>query len=311
MEIHTNANQVECKREDPIMTTEQVLEAQGLTKEVGGKRILKGLDLSMHRGEVVGLLGKNGAGKSTLMDVLLGFSLPTRGESRVFGDRSDRMQPATKSRVGFVPQSDELMGTMTGRQHLSLTASFYDHWDWNLIQRLSTEWQVPLDRRISALSGGERQKVATLMALGHQPELLVMDEPASGLDPVARRQFMRTILDIASDSSRTILYSSHIVADIERTASHIWVMREGEMVWKGELDHLKESVVRIRIRSDRDLDPALEFPGQLTLSMSGRNATAVLSDWSPGRATEVEQLLGARIETEVLGLEDIFLAVHA
>jgi ABC-2 type transport system ATP-binding protein len=293
------------------MQTEEVLEAKGLTKEAGGKRILKDLDLSMHRGEVVGLLGKNGAGKSTLMDVLLGFALPTGGESRVFGDRSDRMQPATKSRVGFVPQSDELMGTMTGRQHLSLTASFYGHWDWNLIQRLSTDWQVPLDRRISALSGGERQKLATLMALGHEPELLVMDEPASGLDPVARRQFMRTILDIASDSSRTILYSSHIVADIERTASHIWVMREGEMVWKGELDCLKESVVRIRIRSDRDLNPALKLPGQLTLSVSGRNATAVVSDWSAERATEVEQLSGVPIETEALGLEDIFLAVHA
>ena len=149
------------------------------------------------------------------------------------------MQPATKSRVGFVPQSDELMGTMTGRQHLSLTASFYGHWDWSLIQRLSTDWQVPLDRRISALSGGERQKLATLMALGHQPELLVMDEPASGLDPVARRQFMRTILDIASDSSRTILYSSHIVADIERTASHIWVMREGEDDMEGGARPLK------------------------------------------------------------------------
>ncbi|HEU4592833.1 MAG TPA: ABC transporter ATP-binding protein [Steroidobacteraceae bacterium] len=293
------------------MSTEQVLEAKALTKRAGGKQILKGLNLSMHRGEVVGLLGKNGAGKSTLMDVLLGFALPTHGESRVFGDRSDCMRPATKSRVGFVPQSDELMGPMTARQHLTLTASFYDHWDWSLIQRLAADWQVPLDLRISALSGGERQKVATLMALGHRPELLVMDEPASGLDPVARRQFMRTILDIASDSTRTILYSSHIVADIERTASHIWVMREGEMVWKGELDRLKESVVRIRIRSDRDLDPALKLPGQLTLAVSGRNATAVVTDWSAERATEVEQLSGAPIEMEALGLEEIFLAVHA
>jgi ABC-2 type transport system ATP-binding protein len=293
------------------MTTEQVLEAKGLTKEAGHKRILKNLDLRMHRGEVVGLLGKNGAGKSTLMDVLLGFALPTAGKSRVFGDRSDRMQPATKSRVGFVPQSDELMGAMTGRQHLALASSFYEYWDWNLIERLSTDWQVPLDRRISSLSGGERQKVATLLALGHRPELLVMDEPASGLDPVARRQFMRTILDIASDSSRTILYSSHIVADIERTASHIWVMSEGEMVWKGELDRLKESVVRIQMRSDRDIDPALKLPGQLTLSVSGRNATAVVRDWSAERATEMEQLSGASIEIEALGLEEIFLAVNA
>jgi len=161
------------------------------------------------------------------------------------------------------------------------------------------------------MSGGERQKLATLMALGHRPELLVMDEPASGLDPVARRQFMRTILDIASDTSRAILYSSHIVGDIERTASHIWMMREGELVWRGELDQLKESVVRLQIRAAQTIDPALKLPGLLDLSVFGCTATATLRDWQPSRLAELERLTGADIEVEPLGLEDIFLAVQA
>jgi ABC-2 type transport system ATP-binding protein len=293
------------------MATGTILEARGLTKQIGGCRILKGLDLEVSRGQVVGLLGRNGAGKSTLMDVLLGFSLPSGGGCTVFGDESARMRAATKARIGFVPQSDELLGLMTGSQHLALTASFYDTWDKELIRKLAADWNVPLDRRAGSMSGGERQKLATLMALGHRPELLVMDEPASGLDPVARRQFMRTILDIASDTSRAILYSSHIVADIERAASHIWVMREGELVWRGELDELKESVVRLQIRAERAIDSGLRLPGQLDLSVSGCTATATLRDWRPSRLPELESLTGANIEVEALGLEDIFLAVHA
>jgi ABC-2 type transport system ATP-binding protein len=292
------------------MAAAQILAASGIAKDVDGLQILKELDLELYQGQVVGLLGKNGAGKSTLMDVLLGFALPTSGKCSLFGDDSARMRASTKARIGFVPQSDELMGLMTGSQHLALAASFYDNWDRALIQRLASEWHVPLDRRTARMSGGERQKLATLMALGHCPELLVMDEPASGLDPVARRQFMRTILDIASDTSRAILYSSHIVGDIERTASHVWMMREGEMLWRGELDQLKESVVRLQIRAGHELDAALRLPGQLELSVTGRTATATLRDWRPALLQELEALTGAQIEVEALGLEDIFLAVQ-
>jgi ABC-2 type transport system ATP-binding protein len=280
----------------------RILETSALTKDAGGQQILKGLDLDLYPGQVVGLLGKNGAGKSTLMDVLLGFALPTGGQSRVFGRDSARLDAATKARIGFVPQSDELMGLMTGHQHLALAASFYDSWDHELIRGLAQEWQVPLERRTGRMSGGERQKLATLMALGHRPEFLVMDEPASGLDPVARRQFMRTILDIASDTSRAILYSS---------ASHVWVMREGRMLWRGELDVLKESVVRLHIRATREIDAALKLPGQLHLSVSGMTATATLRDWQPQQLEDLERLAGGRIEVETLGLEDIFLAMHS
>lgn len=293
------------------MASAQILETSALTKDAGRHQILQGLDLDLHRGQVVGLLGKNGAGKSTLMDVLLGFALPTSGHSRVFGRDSARLDAATKARIGFVPQSDELVGLMTGHQHLALTASFYSSWDRELIRGLAQEWQVPLERRTGRMSGGERQKLATLMALGHRPEFLVMDEPASGLDPVARRQFMRTVLEIANDASRAVLYSSHIVGDIERTASHVWVMREGRMLWRGELDQLKESVVRVHIRATQPIDAGLQLPGQLNLSVTGLAATATLRDWQPGRLAEVEQRAGGKVEVETLGLEDIFLAMHA
>jgi len=293
------------------MTDASVIATRGLVKEAGGRQILKGVDLAAARGEVVGLLGKNGAGKSTLLDVLLGFALPSAGDARVFGEPSQNLSAASKARIGFVPQQDELMSLMSGAQHLALAASFHTQWDHALIERLAREWEVPLNRRIGTLSGGERQKVATLLALGHRPELLLMDEPASGLDPVARRQFMVTLLEIAAETNRTILFSSHIVSDIERVASHVWILREGEIAWQGELDQLKESTVRLLLRAEAEFAAPLSLPGQLHCELQGRTASVVLGDWSAERLPEIERATASRAELVPLTLEDMFLAVHA
>jgi ABC-2 type transport system ATP-binding protein len=288
-----------------------VVETRNLEKDAGGRRILKGVSLRAAPGTVVGLLGKNGAGKSTLLDVLMGFALPTAGEALVFGEASSRLSAACKARIGFVAQQDELMTLMTGEQHLALAASFHKSWDHALIQRLAREWEVPLNRRVGVLSGGERQKIATLLALGHRPDLLVMDEPASGLDPVARRAFMVTLLEIAAESSRTIVFSSHIVSDIERIASHVWILREGAIAWQGEQDQLKESTVRLVLRAEREFVAPLAIPGALRCQMQGNTATVVIQDWTADRLPQIERQTGARVEVTPLTLEDIFLAVHA
>jgi ABC-2 type transport system ATP-binding protein len=293
------------------MTDEPVLDIRGLSKQLGGQRILQDISALAGPGQVIGLLGKNGAGKSTLMDLILGFALPTSGSCRVFAEESARLSAACKARIGFVPQADELIGLMTGAQHLALTASFHEAWDSALIQRLAREWEVPLDRRVGVLSGGERQKVATLMALGHRPSLLVMDEPAAGLDPIARRHFMLTILEIAADADRTILYSSHIVSDIERVASHLWILRDGRMAWQGELDQLKESVVRLHLAADQELPQPLAVPECIRQHHAGRSATLVVRDWQPRRQAELEAQFACRIEVEPLGLEEIFLEFHS
>jgi ABC-2 type transport system ATP-binding protein len=264
------------------MGNDIVVAARALSKHAGSRPILRQVDCEVRRGQVVGLLGKNGAGKSTLLDLLLGFALPSDGECEVFGEPSARLSAAAKARIGFVPQVDELIGLMTGAQLLSLLGSFHARWDRGLVARLAADWEVPLNRRIGSMSGGERQKLSTLAALGHHPELLVLDEPASSLDPVARRHFMQAVVGIAGEG-RTILYSSHIVGDIERVATHVWILREGRIVWRGELDALKEGVVRLHLQAERDLRPPLGLPGQLACRIEGRMATATVMDWDPAR----------------------------
>jgi ABC-2 type transport system ATP-binding protein len=288
-----------------------VIWTRDLSKQIDGRPALTDFTVAVPAGEVIGIIGKNGAGKSTLFDLLLGFAVPTSGVSFVFDELSKAMPVAVKSRIGFVPQQDELIGVMTGSQQLALIASLHDRWDQALIDRLAREWEVPLDRRIDKLSGGERQKLSTLCALGHRPDLLVLDEPAASLDPLARRRFMREILDIASDASRTLIYATHIVSDLERVANRIWVLREGRLVWQGGLDELKESVVRLNLRSDSPIDPALRLPNQLQATVTGQTASVVVSSWSGSQRAALAAQLQLDVEVEPLGLEEIFLALHA
>ncbi len=230
--------------------------------------MLRDITVDVPAGEVIGIVGKNGAGKSTLFDLLLGFAVPNSGYSFVFDESSKSLPARVKARIGFVPQQDELIGVLTGAQQLQLIASLHDRWDEALVDRLAREWEVPLDRRISKLSGGERPKLPRCARWGTGRICWCSMSRASSLDPVARRQFMRAVLDIASDAGRTLLYATHIVSDLERVANRIWVMREGQLVWQGGLDELKESVVRLRLRSDSSIDASLKLPNQLQKAIS-------------------------------------------
>jgi ABC-2 type transport system ATP-binding protein len=224
------------------------VEIQQLSKSFGQHAVLNGITTQVDPGEVVGVIGKNGAGKTTLLETLLGYSPPSAGAARIFGENCLDMSAAVKARIGFVPQQDELLPTLTGRQQLALAGSFYPQWDSALIDRLATDWEVPLNRRTTSLSGGERQKLSTLMALGNRPDLLVLDEPVASLDPLARRRFLQQLLEIAADHSRAVIFSSHIVSDLERVATRIWIIRDGHLLWDGDIDTLKQSVRRLHVR---------------------------------------------------------------
>jgi ABC-2 type transport system ATP-binding protein len=284
-----------------------------LSKSFGKQQVLRGISTRVNPGDVVGVIGKNGAGKTTLLETLLGFSPPSGGEARIFGEDPLKMSAATKARIGFVPQQDELLPTLTGARQLALNGSFYPRWDTAMLERLAREWEVPLDRRSGALSGGEKQKLSTLMALGHNPELLVLDEPVASLDPLARRRFLQQLLEIAGDATRAVIFSSHIVSDLERVANRIWIMKDGVLLWDGETDALKQSVQRLHIRARRALPAVIGVSGLISerRDTGGMHATLTVRNADAALVRELETRLDAQIESEGLGLEDIFLEIHA
>jgi ABC-2 type transport system ATP-binding protein len=191
-----------------------------------------------------------------------------------------------------------------------VTAAFHSSWDRALIDRLIKEWGVPLEQRIMTLSVGERQKLSVLTALGHRPELLVLDEPVASLDPIARRQFLAELFEIAGTKKRTVLFSSHIVSDLERAANKVWIVKDGRLHWQGEIDALKESVVRLQIRARKPLPTDLGVTNALSARVEGLVAQATVAKWQPAAADELARRLDAAVEVEPLGLEEIFLELH-
>jgi ABC-2 type transport system ATP-binding protein len=291
--------------------TESLVTTRGLGKSIGRKTILRDISVDVSPGTVVGIIGKNGAGKTTLMEILLGFSPPTTGGSQLFGHDSLTLPAALKGRIGFVPQQDELVNMLTGRQQLALIAALHGRWNHALIERLHSAWEVPLDRPVVTLSGGERQKLSTLLALGHEPELLVLDEPVASLDPISRRRLLQELIEIAADRTRTVLFSTHIVSDLERVADVIWIVRNGVIAWAGPLDSLKESVVRLSITSRQPLPAALPLTTALSQQVTDRRASAIVTHWNEPEHLRLQTQLDAEVQVESLSLEDIFVAFHS
>jgi ABC-2 type transport system ATP-binding protein len=284
--------------------------ARALTKSFGKKPVLRDVTLEVRPGEVVGVLGKNGAGKTTLLELILGFTRPTSGSVEVFGSESFGLPGAAKERIGFVPQQDELINQLSGANQLKVVGSFYRNWDDSLIRRLSEAWEIELTEPIRQLSVGQRQKLSILTALGHHPDLLILDEPVASLDPLARRQFLQQIIEISADPCRAVIFSSHIVSDVERLANKIWILKDQRLYWSGDIDNLKQSILRIHVRGSDTLPSSLAIPNAISFERQENYATAVVHDWTSEVHEQVVRETGAQLEIEPLGLEEIFLELH-
>jgi ABC-2 type transport system ATP-binding protein len=284
--------------------------ARGLGKSFSGKPVLADVSFTVEPGDVVGVLGKNGAGKTTLLELVLGFTPATSGAVQLFGYDSHHLPGAAKARVGFVPQQDELVNQLTAGDQIGVIASFYPKWDDELVTRLCREWEVDLKQRVKNMSVGQRQKLSILLGLGHKPDVLILDEPVASLDPVARRQFLEQIIEVAADGNRSVVFSSHIVSDVERLANKIWILKDRRMYWQGDFDSLKDSIVRLHARSTQPLPASLSIPNALSVQRNGTTATATVRDWRAEMHDGLAQQLGAEIEVEQLTLEEIFLELH-
>jgi ABC-2 type transport system ATP-binding protein len=286
------------------------IHAEHLSKAFGDKHVLRDLSFNVMPGDVIGVLGKNGAGKTTLLELMLGFTPPTTGEISVFGHPSRQMPGAVKKRVGFVPQQDELLDPLLVRDQISLIAAFYPQWNQELVADLCVAWNINTGARIKTMSVGERQKLSILLAFGQRPELLILDEPVASLDPLARRQFLEQLVELSADERRAVVFSSHIVSDIERLANRIWILKEGQLNWQGELDALKESIARLHVQGSGALPERIDIPGLLSWRRLDSGAVAIVRDWTDQSQQALQQQLNCVIRVEALGLEEIFLELH-
>jgi ABC-2 type transport system ATP-binding protein len=289
---------------------EPVIRLDRLQKNFGAKVVLRGIDLSLDSGMVMGLLGANGSGKTTLIKCAVGLLRPTSGRAAIFGENAWDLSASAKARLGYVPQEVTSYPWMRVRQVIAYTAAFYPRWNHSFVDTLCHRWNVPLEDRVGALSTGQLQTVGIVLALGHQPELLVLDEPVASLDPSARRQFLRTLMDLLENGRQSILFSTHITSDLERVAQRVAILGDGQIRFHGELDELKERVKRLRVISRHDLPSSFAVPGSLRCEVAGAHATVSVADFDERLVSDMEKTWDADVSVHDLNLEEIFVEMH-
>ncbi len=201
-----------------------VITTHGLTRYFGAKCVLNEISFGVPRGSVTAFLGRNGSGKTTTLRILLGLLLPTRGSSTILGHDSQNIPPAARGSIGYVAENHPLIPWMTVRQAGEFQAAFYGNWNPKVFNAVVDHFALDPKTRASALSRGQRAGLALALALAPEPELLILDDPALGLDPVARRALLESILFITRNPNRTVLLSSHLLDDIERVADYLLIL---------------------------------------------------------------------------------------
>jgi ABC-2 type transport system ATP-binding protein len=225
-----------------------VVETRGLAKFYGPLAAVSELNLVVPDGRISAFLGPNGSGKTTTIKMLMGLVRPSVGEAFVFGKSvSDDLASAEIRRlVGYVAEDKRLYSYMTVGQALDFTRPFFPKWNSETESDLIKRFALPTDRRIKALSKGMRTKLALMLALSRRPELLILDEPGEGLDPVAIEQMLESVVKAAADGA-TVFFSTHQIADIERVADHVFIMNRGRLAFDGCLEQLRENCRRVNL----------------------------------------------------------------
>jgi ABC-2 type transport system ATP-binding protein len=275
---------------------------------------LRGLDLRVPAGSIFGFLGRNGAGKTTTIKVLLGMTRPTSGQAQVFGlpcEASDA-SVTIRRRSGFVSDEKELYGSLTVQEMIGFTAGFFPRWRKDLEQRYLRSFELPVDRKVKALSRGTRTKLALLLAFCRSAELLILDEPTSGLDPAMTEEVLQTLISHVAEGGTTVFFSSHQIADVEQIADHVAIVHRGQAVVAGGLDDLREQYRRVQMVFDADApDTPFRTAGVRRVVRKGRTLTVLTSANADAIVAEGRALAPRSIDVVRVTLKDIFLETVA
>jgi ABC-2 type transport system ATP-binding protein len=287
------------------------IEIRGLSKHFGNNNAVADLHLSVPRGSIFALLGDNGAGKTTTIRMLTGLLQPDKGRAAILGQDCWHAAVPLRHHVGYVPERPRFYDWMTVAEIGWFTAGF--HWPRFLprYQELIQRFQLEPKAKLQRLSKGQYAKVALALALAPDPEVLILDEPTSGLDLLTRRQFLSSMVDLASDG-RTILISSHQIAEVERVASHVAFLARGRLLLTAPMEELRQRIVRLRLRYATLPPDASSLGTVLQRNGSGKHWQVVVKDPNPEAVAALRTAEGIQdFEEGPLGLEEVYCALLA
>jgi ABC-2 type transport system ATP-binding protein len=291
-----------------------VIETVDLRKQYGEVEALRGMTLAVPPGSIFGFLGRNGAGKTTAIKVLLGMTRPTAGAARVFGlDAADhRSSVAIRARSGFVSEEKDLYGHLTVDQTVRFTAAFYPRWRRDLQERYLRRFDLPASRRVRDLSRGMRTKLALALALCRGAELLILDEPTTGLDPAMAEEVLQALVTHVAEGDATVFFSSHQIAEVEQIADRVAIVDRGRIALSSGLDDVRASFRRVQLVFDGEApQPAFRTPGVVRVFRNHRVVSVVVSGGADRLIDEARGLGAVSIDSTPMTLKEVFLETVA
>jgi ABC-2 type transport system ATP-binding protein len=290
-----------------------VIDTADLRKQYGAVEALRGLTLRVPAGSIYGFLGRNGAGKTTTIKVLLGMARATSGSARLFGAAVESEEAVERRRrIGFVSDEKDLYDYMTAGEMIRFTAAFFPRWRADLEQRYLRAFELPVDRKIKALSRGTRTKLALLLALCRGAELLILDEPTSGLDPAMTEEVLQALVAHVASEEMTVFFSSHQIGEVDQIADRVAIVDRGRVAVSGELDDLRERYRRVQVVFEHDApDAAFRAPGAGRVRRQGRVLTVLASEDAGAVVQEARALHPISVDVLPVTLKEIFLETVA
>ena len=295
------------------MTDQPAIRTEGLTKHYGDVEALVDLDLEIERGEIFGFLGPNGAGKTTMIRTILDEIRPTAGRAWIVGLDSHEDSVEIRSYIGYVPGDLAMYPNLTGRDTLTYFANLRGGVDWDYVDSLADRLDADLSKKVGDLSSGNRQKVGLIQAFMNKPEVMIMDEPSSGLDPLVQREFQKLLREVIANGS-TVFLSSHTLSEVQRVADRVGIIRHGKLIAVEAVSDLRSKGIRsVELFFESSVDAAVfePLPGvrdvtvqnhHVTLSFSGKMETLI--------KTVTDRYTLVDISTHEADLEEIFLTYY-
>ncbi len=285
-----------------------IIEIEHLTRTFRKKAALDDVSLSVPPSCVFGLLGENGAGKSTLIKHILGTLKAKSGSVRVFGENPVENAESVLARIGYLSEDREMPTWMRVHEVMRYTQAFFPKWDEHFASELLETFRLDRDAKVKTLSRGEKAQLGLLAALAHRPELLLLDEPSSGLDAIVRRDILGAIVRTVADEGRTVFFSSHLLEEVERVSDYVAMISGGKLVLCDKLDHIKETHHRLIVHFEDTHSKAPSINGALSCNGHGKEWTLICNGELDKAQAHIQEI-GARIvEQNTPSLEDLFIA---
>lgn len=287
--------------------SDNVIVVENLVKYFEGRCVLDGINLKVPQGCIYGLLGRNGAGKTTIIRILLGLEPPTRGRTFLLETDSGELSAKLHSRIGYVAEGHNLIQNYKVGRLIKLCKGLSLNWNDKFFEHLIEKFRLPTDRRVKELSIGMRAQLNLALALAIDPELLIFDDPTLGLDTIARRQFLELAIDLIQRQGRTILFSSHILNDVERIADRVGIIVAGKLVVDCPLEELKERVKKLRVIFPEAAPSNLYLKEIVNQQTDGREMVITVANWNRQKQTVLDTFKPLNCTEIPMSLEDIFI----